>query len=79
MRPTLLFMVLLYAAHGQADGAPKITTNAPAHEAATPRATWSATKDIKLAIGVDNLNNETYYAYHPMPMRTLHAELQAKF
>ena len=30
-------------------------------------------------IGVDNLNNETYYAYHPMPMRTLHAELQAKF
>jgi iron complex outermembrane receptor protein len=43
------------------------------------RVTWSATKDIKLAIGVDNLNNETYYAYHPMPMRTLHAELQAKF
>lgn len=43
------------------------------------RVTWSATKDIKLAFGVDNLNNETYYAYHPMPMRTLHAELQAKF
>lgn len=43
------------------------------------RVTWSAAKDIKLAIGVDNLNNETYYAYHPMPMRTLHAELQAKF
>jgi iron complex outermembrane receptor protein len=43
------------------------------------RVTWSATKDIKLALGVDNLNNETYYAYHPMPMRTVHAELQAKF
>ena len=43
------------------------------------RVTWSATKEIKLAFGVDNLNNETYYAYHPMPMRTLHAELQAKF
>lgn len=43
------------------------------------RVTWSATKEIKLAFGVDNLNNETYYAYHPMPMRTIHVELQAKF
>ncbi len=43
------------------------------------RVTWALDKQIKLALGVDNLTNETYYAYHPMPMRTVHAELQARF
>lgn len=43
------------------------------------RVTWSVDKQVKLALGIDNLNNETYFAYHPMPMRTVHAELQAQF
>lgn len=43
------------------------------------RVTWSIDNHVKLALGVDNLNNKTYYAYHPMPMRTVHAELQARF
>ncbi|MGE5450290.1 MAG: TonB-dependent receptor [Acidobacteriota bacterium] len=43
------------------------------------RVTWTLDKQVKLALGIDNLNNETYYAYHPMPQRTVHAELQARF
>ena len=31
---------------------------------------WSA------AVGVDNLNNQTYWAFHPYPQRTLYAELR---
>lgn len=27
-------------------------------------------KNISMAVGVDNLNNEKYYAYHPYPQRT---------
>ena len=43
------------------------------------RVTWTAARGIKVAAGIDNLNNATYYAYHPMPQRTVHAELQASF
>ncbi|MDT4848928.1 hypothetical protein FQZ97_830350 [compost metagenome] len=31
---------------------------------------WSA------AVGIDNLNNRTYWAFHPYPQRTFVAELK---
>ena len=34
------------------------------------RRTWSA------AFGIDNLNNATYWAFHPYPQRTYSAELR---
>jgi iron complex outermembrane receptor protein len=43
------------------------------------RASWQVREGLRLALGVDNLNNEAYYAYHPMPQRTIHAELKASF
>ncbi|NTV10971.1 MAG: TonB-dependent receptor [Zoogloea sp.] len=43
---------------------------------ADARLTYKLDKSLKAAIGVDNLNNAHYYAYHPMPQRTIHAELK---
>ncbi|MDD5249280.1 MAG: TonB-dependent receptor, partial [Rhodocyclaceae bacterium] len=43
------------------------------------RATYPLEKHLKGAVGIDNLNNERYYLYHPMPQRTLHAELKYEF
>ncbi len=36
----------------------------------------SAAEETSLAFGIDNLNNYTYWNYHPYPQRTLHAELR---
>jgi len=33
-------------------------------------------KQIAAAIGVDNLTNDKYYAFHPYPQRTYHAEVR---
>jgi len=43
------------------------------------RVTHKLDKNFKAAFGIDNLNNEKYYAYHPMPQRTLFAELKYDF
>lgn len=40
------------------------------------RATYKLDKNLKAAVGIDNLNNERYFLYHPMPQRTLHAEIK---
>lgn len=43
------------------------------------RATWKFSDSVKGAFGIDNLFNRKYYAYHPMPNRTLHAEVGVDF
>jgi iron complex outermembrane receptor protein len=43
------------------------------------RTTWQVTDHVKGAFGIDNLFNRKYYAYHPMPNRTLHAEVGVDF
>ncbi len=43
------------------------------------RASVRLTDTVKAAFGVDNLFNRKYYAYHPMPNRTFHAELGVDF
>lgn len=43
------------------------------------RATWKFSEQVKGAFGIDNLFNRRYYAYHPMPSRTLHAEVGVDF
>jgi iron complex outermembrane receptor protein len=40
------------------------------------RARWQFAKDWSAALGVDNLNNKTYWAFHPYPQRTIVAELR---
>lgn len=39
--------------------------------------TWR--ERFELGLGVENLTNEEYYAFHPFPQRTLIAELRASF
>ena len=43
------------------------------------RASWRFEHGLTAAVGVDNIGNQVYFAYHPMPMRTVHAELSAAF
>jgi iron complex outermembrane receptor protein len=43
------------------------------------RVTWKFSDAVKGAVGVDNLFNRKYYAFHPMPNRTLHAEVGVDF
>jgi iron complex outermembrane receptor protein len=40
------------------------------------RATWRIAKPWSAAFGIDNLNNARYWAFHPYPQRTFHAELR---
>ncbi|RQO53493.1 TonB-dependent receptor [Paucibacter sp. KBW04] len=40
------------------------------------RAQWRVNKQWTLAGGIDNLNNYQYWAFHPYPQRTYHAELK---
>ena len=39
------------------------------------RVQYRFTKQWKAAVGIDNLGNATYWAFHPYPQRTFHAEL----
>ena len=39
------------------------------------RAAWKLNDHLEAAIGVDNLNNDRYFLYHPFPQRSLTAEL----
>ncbi|MEJ6001074.1 TonB-dependent receptor [Paucibacter soli] len=39
------------------------------------RLQWQLAKQWTLAGGIDNLNNYQYWAFHPYPQRTFHAEL----
>lgn len=39
------------------------------------RANFRVTDHYAFAIGVDNLNNDTYFLFHPFPQRTFHADV----
>lgn len=39
------------------------------------RAQFSVAKNYTLGIGVDNINNDKYFLFHPFPQRTFHADL----
>jgi iron complex outermembrane receptor protein len=38
------------------------------------KAAWEATDKLKLAVGMDNVTNETAFVHHPWPSRTLYLE-----
>ncbi len=40
------------------------------------RVRFQASKQVSLAVGIDNLNNYQYWNFHPYPQRTLMAELR---
>lgn len=40
---------------------------------------YSWRENVELGLGVENLTDENYYAFHPFPQRTLIAELRASF
>ena len=40
------------------------------------RLRWKITKHWRAAFGIDNLNNQTYWNFHPYPQRTYNAELR---
>ncbi len=42
------------------------------------RAQFQVAKNYTLGIGVDNVNNDKYFLFHPFPQRTLHADLTIK-
>lgn len=42
------------------------------------RAQFSVAKNYTLGIGVDNVNNDKYFLFHPFPQRTFHADLTIK-
>lgn len=39
------------------------------------RVQYRLNKQWKASVGIDNLGNTTYWAFHPYPQRTMHAEL----
>jgi len=43
------------------------------------RVSYRLAKRYTASAGADNLNNYRYYAYHPYPQRTIHAELKYDF
>lgn len=43
------------------------------------RAGYRFSKLLRASLGVDNLTNTKYYAYHPYPQRTWHAELRLDY
>jgi iron complex outermembrane recepter protein len=40
------------------------------------RASYRFSKQWSASLGIDNLNNAKYWAFHPYPQRTVHAELK---
>ena len=43
------------------------------------RARWQVTPQLAAAFGIDNLNNDKYWNFHPYPQRSYRAELKANF
>ena len=43
------------------------------------RARWQIDKTFAAAFGIDNLNNDTHWNFHPYPQRSYVAELKADF
>jgi iron complex outermembrane receptor protein len=42
------------------------------------RAQFAVAKTYVLGVGVDNVNNDKYFLFHPFPQRTFHADLTIK-
>jgi len=42
------------------------------------RAQFAVTKNYVLGLGVDNVNNDKYFLFHPFPQRSFHADLTVK-
>ncbi len=42
------------------------------------RAQFAVTKNYVLGLGVDNVNNDKYFLFHPFPQRSFHADLTIK-
>ena len=40
------------------------------------RLRWQIDRQWSAAFGIDNLNNQQFWAFHPYPQRTYHAQLQ---
>jgi iron complex outermembrane receptor protein len=40
------------------------------------RAAYRVTPHVTAAIGIDNINNDNYFLFHPFPQRTVVAELK---
>ena len=43
------------------------------------RARWQINPQWVAAFGIDNLNNDKYWNFHPYPQRSYKAELKAHF
>jgi len=43
------------------------------------RVVWTLDKHFTAAFGIDNLNNDKYWNFHPYPQRSYHASLRADF
>jgi len=43
------------------------------------RVTWQIDRHWQAAFGIDNLNNDRYWNFHPYPQRAYHANLRADF
>jgi iron complex outermembrane receptor protein len=43
------------------------------------RAVWKIDQHFTAAFGIDNLNNDKYWNFHPYPQRSYHASLRADF
>jgi iron complex outermembrane receptor protein len=43
------------------------------------RARWQVNATVAAAIGIDNVNNDRYWNFHPYPQRSYVAELKADF
>ncbi len=41
------------------------------------RAVWKPTRRYTVAVGIDNVNNDKYWNFHPYPQRTFYANLRA--
>ncbi len=54
------------------------TANSP-YFVVDARVTYRFGKHLRGAVGIDNLTDDQYYAYHPMPQRTFYAELKSDF
>lgn len=51
-------------------------TGVSAYTVADVRVLYRITQQWQFAFGIDNLGNQTYWAFHPYPQRSFHAELR---
>ena len=62
-----------------ADFNPNVYTAVSPYTVADLRVRYDSGRQWSSAVGVDNVGNKTYWAFHPYPQRTFFAELKFKF